>query len=91
MGKSWRIGIDAGAAPPLVRTGLFAISRNPIFLGMRVSLLGLFLVLPNAVTLAVLLVAETLIQVQVRLEEEHLQRVHGTAYATYRRSARRWL
>ena len=91
MGKSWRIGIDAEGAPPLVRAGLFAISRNPIFLGMRASLLGLFLVLPNAVTLAVLLVAETLIQVQVRLEEEHLGRVYGAAFEAYRRSARRWL
>lgn len=29
MGKSWRIGIDLGGQPPLVRDGPFAISRNP--------------------------------------------------------------
>ena len=31
--------------------GVFGLSRNPIFLGMMLTLLGLFLVIPNAVTL----------------------------------------
>lgn len=91
MGRSWRIGIDRIARPPLVREGLFARSRNPIFLGMRVSLLGLFLALPNAVTFACLLLGEVVIQVQVRLEEEHLSAAFGEAYADYRRTTSRWL
>ena len=52
MGASWRIGIDTGEQPPLVRRGLFGCSRNPIFLGMRLNLVGLFLADPNAATLA---------------------------------------
>ncbi|MDQ3800066.1 MAG: DUF1295 domain-containing protein, partial [Acidobacteriota bacterium] len=40
MGKSWRIGIDRENRTGLVQSGLFKISRNPIFLGMRVALLG---------------------------------------------------
>ncbi|WP_237489227.1 methyltransferase family protein [Tsuneonella aeria] len=91
MGASWRIGIDAGTRLPLVTTGIFALSRNPIFLGMRGSLLGLFLVLPNAFTLAILLVGEVLIQVQVRLEEAHLLASHGPQYEAYRQSVRRWI
>lgn len=91
MGTSWRIGIDRGSQPPLVRQGVFAVSRNPIFLGMRTSLLGLFLVLPNAVTLATLLLGEALMQVQVRLEEEHLASAFGTDYEAYRRQVRRWV
>lgn len=91
MGASWRIGIDAGPRPPLVTSGIFALSRNPIFLGMRASLLGLFLALPNAFTLAILLVAEVLIQVQVRLEESHLSSVHGLEYDQYRKAVRRWM
>ncbi|WP_022802545.1 methyltransferase family protein [Deinococcus ficus] len=91
MGASWRIGIDRAVRTALVRTGPFARSRNPIFLGMRVNLLGLFLVLPNAVTLGKLIAGELLMQVQVRLEEAHLQAVHGDAYADYRRQVRRWL
>jgi len=91
MGASWRIGIDAAAQPPLVRSGLFALSRNPIFLGMRFALLGLFLVLPTGATLAILLLGEVLMQVQVRLEEAHLTEAIGPEYETYRRSTRRWL
>src|SRR6188472_837717 len=51
MGASWRIGIDRQRATALVRGGLFAHSRNPIYLGTRVALLGAVLLVPNAVTL----------------------------------------
>ena len=91
MGRSWRIGIDHASRPPLVRQGLFARSRNPIFLGMRLNLAGLFLALPNAATLAFFLLGEALIQVQVRLEESHLGMTFGDDYADYRRSVPRWL
>lgn len=91
MGRSWRIGIDTGSRPPLVRSGLFGRSRNPIFLGMRLNLAGLFLVLPNAFTLAAFLLGEALIQVQVRLEEAHLQEAFGSDYDAYRQAVPRWL
>jgi protein-S-isoprenylcysteine O-methyltransferase Ste14 len=74
-----------------VQGGLFAISRNPIFLAMRVTLLGLFLVLPSAATLSLLVAGEILMQVQVRLEEEHLASLHGAEYAAYCHRVRRWL
>mgnify|MGYP001490612632 CR=1 FL=1 len=66
--------------------GVFRLSRNPIFLGMRLTLLGLFLVIPNAVTLAVLVLGNVLVQVQVRLEE-----AFGEVYARYREQVRRWI
>lgn len=91
MGTSWRVGIDEEHKTELAQSGLFRISRNPIFLGMRVTLLGFFLLLPNAVTLAVLLAGEALIQVQVRLEEAHLLGLHGEAYEAYKAKVRRWL
>ena len=91
MGASWRIGIDRAAATELVARGLFARSRNPIFLGMRVSLLGFFLLLPNAVTLLTLVLGEVLVQLQVRLEEAFLTKTQGDAYRAYRRRVRRWL
>ena len=91
MGASWRVGIDAEHRTELVRRGLFRWSRNPIFLAMRVNLLGFFLVLPNAVTLALLATGEVLMQVQVRLEEQHLSSLHADAYARYCTEVPRWL
>jgi protein-S-isoprenylcysteine O-methyltransferase Ste14 len=90
MGSSWRIGIDEENKTDLVRTGLFARSRNPIFLAMRVNLLGLLLVLPNAVTLTLFVAGEVLMQVQVRLEEVHLLCLHAKQYQDYCASVRRW-
>jgi protein-S-isoprenylcysteine O-methyltransferase Ste14 len=91
MGLSWRIGIDPQARTELVCRGLFRLSRNPIFLAMRLMLPGLFLVLPNAATLALMVAGELLLQFQVRLEEAHLLQVHGDAYTEYATTVRRWL
>ena len=91
MGASWRIGIDKQRATDLVQTGLFSYSRNPIFLSMRLALLGLLLVQADAFALALLVAGELLIQVQTRLEEAHLLHLHGDAYQQYLRRVRRWL
>ena len=91
MGIAWRVGIDAHQPTPLVQNGLFSRSRNPIFLSMRVALLGLVLVAPSAATLVLLVASELLMQVQVRLEEQHLSGLHGERYAAYCHRVRRWL
>lgn len=91
MGASWRIGIDKQNRTDLVHKGLFTVSRNPIFLAMRISLLGVFLIIPSAVTLLTLVLGDVLMQIQVRLEEEHLRDLHGEAYENYRGQVRRWI
>lgn len=83
MGTSWRIGIDTENETTLITHGVFRLSRNPIFLGMRVNLLGLFLVLPNALTLLLWILGDVAIQMQVFLEEDHLQQQHGMTYRRY--------
>jgi len=90
MGNSWRIGIDANTKTPLITQGIFGISRNPIFLGMRVTLFGFFLILPNAVTFATFVLGDVLMQIQVRLEEEYLRQTHGADYQKYCQQTRRW-
>lgn len=91
MGNSWRIGIDTEQRTKLVQGGVFRLSRNPIFVGMMVTLLGLFLTIPNVATLITLVVGVILIGIQVRLEEEHLARAHSQEYLQYRGRVRRWL
>ncbi|RYZ53882.1 MAG: isoprenylcysteine carboxylmethyltransferase family protein [Sphingobacteriales bacterium] len=89
MGRSWHIGIDKEHNAELKISGLFAVSRNPIFLGMIVTLVGFLLVLPNAITLVVLTLVYVLIQVQIRLEEEFLLNQHDAAYQSYKIRVRR--
>ena len=91
MGQSWRIGIDREHRSPLVQRGFFNFSRNPIFVGIMVTLLGLFLFIPNALTLVVLVVGVVVISIQVRLEESYLLESHGDSYREYQRRVRRWL
>jgi protein-S-isoprenylcysteine O-methyltransferase Ste14 len=82
MGASWRVGID-DRPTLLVTGGLFALSRNPIFLGMFLSLAGLALLTPAPWTVAGFAVAVILVSLQVRLEERNLVRIHGQAYLAY--------
>jgi len=91
MQQSWRIGIDEEHETTLVTKGLFSISRNPIFLGMILSTLGIFMILPNAATSFITLTTYIIIQIQIRLEEEHLLKQHGMAYSSYVKTVRRLL
>lgn len=90
MGESWRIGIDKEHRSALVQRGVFKVSRNPIFAGMMTTLSGLFLVMPNALTLLTTVLGVVLIAIQVRLEEEYLLKTHGEAYEEYKQNVRRW-
>src|SRR5246500_1924046 len=51
FGKSFRVGIDVDQPGRLVTTGMFAVSRNPIYVGFFVFLLGPLLVSPDWVSL----------------------------------------
>ncbi len=91
MKNAWRIGIDTETKTELVTTGLFGVSRNPIFLGMILSLLGLFFATPNALTGLFLILGYILIQIQIRLEEDFLTKEHGEKYRAYRQKVRRFI
>ncbi len=90
MSNSWRVGIDHSAKTELKTNGLFSVSRNPVFLGMLITLAGIFLILPNAITLLVFVASILLFQVQVRLEEEYLYKTHGEDYISYSQKTGRW-
>lgn len=89
MRLSWRIGIDYENKTTLVTSGLFSISRNPIYLFLLMGLAGMFLLLPNAITFAVLFSAYLVLHVTMRLEEEFLTKQHGQAYINYTNKVRR--
>ena len=91
MSNSWRIGIDEENKTKLVTDGVFLISRNPIFLGMIISVLGLFFIVPNALTFFLTMTTYIIIQIQIRLEEEFLQKQHAQDYVNYKLKTKRLL
>jgi protein-S-isoprenylcysteine O-methyltransferase Ste14 len=84
MGTSWRIGVDEEERTELVTTGIFGVVRNPIFTAMAITSLGLALTTFNVISLVGWISLVAAVQLQVRaVEEPHLVRVHGAAYAAY--------
>jgi protein-S-isoprenylcysteine O-methyltransferase Ste14 len=91
FGKSFRAGIDVDHPDKLVTTGIFAFSRNPMYVGFAFVLLGQFLVLSNWVLLIYLVVGMWLFHRQVLREEELLGKHYGQEYAEYFKRVRRYL
>ncbi|MDD7913307.1 methyltransferase family protein [Polaribacter ponticola] len=91
MANSWRIGIDKKNKTKLVTKGLFSISRNPIFLGIMLANIGLFLIIPNAFTLLIISLSTISINTQIRLEEDFLKLEFGNDYLKYSKKVRRWI
>jgi protein-S-isoprenylcysteine O-methyltransferase Ste14 len=91
FGRSFRVGIDDEHPDKLVTGGLFARSRNPMYVAFWSILLGEFLVLPNWLMLVYLAAATWLFNRQVRREEAYLAQRYGTEYADYCRRVRRYL
>lgn len=91
MSNSWRIGINYDEETNLITSGVFGYSRNPMFLGVLVCYLGNFFIAPNALTLIILSITYVVLQIQVRLEEDHLEQTHGDEYSKYKSKVRRWI
>src|SRR5262245_48197020 len=89
FGASWRIGIDAKTPGGLVTTGVFALSRNPIFVFLDLYAFGTFLINGTLGFLLFALILTAGIHYQILQEESFLRRTYGTAYQDYcRRTAR---
>jgi protein-S-isoprenylcysteine O-methyltransferase Ste14 len=91
FGRSFRIGIDIDHPEKLVTTGVFAFSRNPIYVAFGFVLVGQFLVFPNWIMLVYLGGGIWLFHRQVLREEEFLRKHYGEEYAEYCRRVRRYL
>jgi hypothetical protein len=71
--KSFRIGIDTDHPDKLIVDGVFAFSRNPIYVAFVTVLIGEFLIFPNWISLIYLVAAAGLMHRQVLREEEYLK------------------
>ena len=91
FGRSFRVGIDPDEPDKLVTTGIFAVSRNPIYVAFGFVLLGQFLVFSNWILLVYIIAAAWLIDRQVVREEEYLRSHYGRQYSEYCDRVRRYL
>lgn len=76
----------------LVVTGLYKISRNPMYVGMLIMLMGYAVWLGSLTPfLVVPLFYLAITTMQIKPEEEFLLKKFGKDYQTYKDSVRRWL
>lgn len=90
MGRSWRIGID-DRPTGLVIDGVYRHVRHPIYTGMMGLALSLVLLAPSPWTCMLVPLIGFQMGVQARLEEQHLLRQHGEAFANWAASSGRFL
>ena len=76
----------------LVTDGVFKISRNPMYLGFVLVLIGVAVLLRSLSPYVVILAFVILIQVMfITVEEQMLAEKFGPGWQEYRRRTRRWL
>lgn len=76
----------------LVTSGIYRYSRNPMYLGQALVLLGAMLLLRNALVLLVVpLFVAWITRLQIVPEERALAARFGARYAAFRSQVRRWL
>jgi protein-S-isoprenylcysteine O-methyltransferase Ste14 len=79
-------------AKHLVQNGPFSISRNPIYLGNTLVMIGVGLAAGMAWFIILAIVASFLTQkLAIEREERHLDLRFGKKYRDYRKRVRRWI
>jgi protein-S-isoprenylcysteine O-methyltransferase Ste14 len=79
-------------ATAFVTAGPYKFTRNPMYLGMSLSLAGVGLAMDSWLVLAFLLPVLLIMQFMViRKEEHYLATKFGDAYRAYKKRVRRWI
>ena len=90
MDASWRMGIDRQSPGPLVTTGLFARSRNPIYTAFDLIFLGAFLLHGRVIFLLLAVALALLLHGIIRREERFLAAHFGDEFGAYCNRAGRY-
>ena len=76
----------------MVTAGLFAYSRNPIYVGLVAALLGIFVALGSLTPIVIVPPFIYIIRTRfIAAEERMLEDTFGDAYRDYRNRVRRWI
>ena len=90
FGQSFRVGIDKEHPDKLITSGVFAFSRNPIYVAFAIILLGQFLIFSNWILLVYIGAAIWLFHRQVLREEDYLNKHYCKEYSEYCNRVRRY-
>src|SRR5215469_3758193 len=88
--QSFRVGIDTEHPDRLITDGVFAFSRNPIYVAFATVLIGEFFIFSNWLSLIYIGAGTWLFHRQVLREEEYLNTHYGQAYVEYCNRVRRY-
>ena len=83
LGDAWRLGTDSNVTR-LVAEGIYARVRHPIYAGMILIWLGVFLLTADVFFLVVFLVLAAAVNGQAALEERHMERLFAEQYGAYK-------
>jgi len=76
----------------VVTTGMYRFTRNPMYLGMVVGLLGVAILLGSLVSFLPVPFFVAIIHVQFIVNEERfMEELFGAEYLAYKRKVRRWI
>jgi protein-S-isoprenylcysteine O-methyltransferase Ste14 len=76
----------------LITTGVFQITRHPMYLGMILILIGLAVFMGTITPLIIIVIFALLLEVVfMRMEERMLEQQFGSAWITYKSKVRKWL
>jgi protein-S-isoprenylcysteine O-methyltransferase Ste14 len=90
FGDSWRIGFDIKRPGTLVTSGIFAFTRNPIYLSLDLWFTGVFLITGALIFLIFAILAFLAQHWQILQEEAFLTNLYGQPYRDYRRRIGRY-
>jgi protein-S-isoprenylcysteine O-methyltransferase Ste14 len=83
FGDSWRVGFDIKTPGALVTTGIFAVSRNPIYVFLDIWFIGIFLINGALIFLIFAVLAVAVLHWQILQEESFLLKLYGQSYQNY--------
>lgn len=75
----------------LVTDGWYAHSRNPLYLGLHISMVGWIFIFPSILTIVALAIFLINQHLRILTEEKFLEKKFGDEYVSYKKQVRRYL
>ncbi len=91
VGKSIKAGLHSNETPKLVTSGIYGYIRHPGYLAFLAMSLGSFLIVPNLITVILLIYTWVVIYGHTLEEEQKLLKIYGEAYKNYQSQVGRYV